>query len=109
MASLFQMPVDPYEQPNSHRPLDFWGRNLVDHLITLLPKLLNPHGVAYLMQLSILGQARTAELLARHNLRSRVVDFAFFDFHSLFQDRKTQIERVEKLSDAYHLHFGGTT
>ena len=107
VASLYQMPVDPYEQPNSHRPLDFWGRNLVDHLITLLPKLLNPRGVCYLMQLSILGQARTAELLARHNLRSRVVDFAFFDFHSLFDERKKQIERVEKLSDAYHLHFGG--
>ena len=27
VASLYQMPVDPYEQPNTHRPLDFWGRN----------------------------------------------------------------------------------
>ena len=106
VASLYQMPVDPYEQPNSHRPLDFWGRNLIDHLITLLPRLLKPRGVAYLMQLSIVGQARTAELLARAGFQSHVVDFAFFDFHDLFHQRKSQIARVEELSDAYHLRFG---
>jgi S-methylmethionine-dependent homocysteine/selenocysteine methylase/SAM-dependent methyltransferase len=105
VASLYQMPVDPYEQPNSHRPLDFWGRNLLDHLITLLPRLLGPGGVAYLMQLSILGQARTAELLARSGFQARVVDFGFFDFHRLFMERRAQIERVEELSDAYHLRF----
>jgi 23S rRNA G2069 N7-methylase RlmK/C1962 C5-methylase RlmI len=105
VASLYQMPVDPYEQPNSHRPLDFWGRNLVDHLFTLLPKLLNDGGVAYVMQLSILGQERTAELLAEGGFQSRVVDFEFFAFHSLFEQRKDQIDRVEELSDAYHLRF----
>jgi S-methylmethionine-dependent homocysteine/selenocysteine methylase/SAM-dependent methyltransferase len=105
VASLYQMPVDPYDQPNSHRPLDFWGRNLVDHLITLLPRLLTEDGVAYIMQLSILGQARTAELLTRAGYDSRVVDFGFFDFHQLFQERQAQIERVEELSDAYHLKF----
>jgi release factor glutamine methyltransferase len=105
VASLYQMPVDPYEQPNSHRPLDFWGRNLLDHLIALLPRLLMTGGVAYLMQLSILGQARTAELLARSGFQARVADFAFFDFHQLFQERRAQIERVEQLSDAYHLRF----
>src|SRR4051795_4516554 len=105
VASLYQMPVDPYEQPNSHRPLDFWGRNLLDHLITLLPRLLAPGGTAYVMQLSILGQARTAELLARAGYEAKVVDFAFFDFHQLFTERKPHIERVEALSDAYHLRF----
>jgi S-methylmethionine-dependent homocysteine/selenocysteine methylase/SAM-dependent methyltransferase len=105
VASLYQMPVDPYEQPSTHRPLDFWGRNLVDHLITLLPRLLTDDGVAYIMQLSILGQARTAELLAAAGFQSRVVDFGFFDFHQLFEERQAQIERVEELSDAYHLRF----
>jgi S-methylmethionine-dependent homocysteine/selenocysteine methylase len=105
VASLYQMPVDPYEQPNSHRPLDFWGRNLLDHLFTLLPKLLADGGVAYVMQLSILGQERTAELLAEGGFQSRVVDFEFFAFHSLFEQRKEQIDRVEELSDAYHLRF----
>ena len=37
VASLYQMPVDPFEQVSSHRPLDYWGRNLIDHLIGLLP------------------------------------------------------------------------
>jgi S-methylmethionine-dependent homocysteine/selenocysteine methylase/SAM-dependent methyltransferase len=105
VASLYQMPVDPYDQPNSHRPLDFWGRNLFDHLITLLPRLLANDGVAYVMQLSILGQARTAELLARAGFEAKVVDFAFLDFHALFHKRREQIERVEQLSDAYHLRF----
>jgi S-methylmethionine-dependent homocysteine/selenocysteine methylase/SAM-dependent methyltransferase len=105
VASLYQMPVDPYEQPSGHRPLDFWGRNLLDHLITLLPKLLTDDGVAYLMQLSILGQERTAELLAEAGFQARVADFEFFAFHSLFEQRKEQIERVEELSDAYHLRF----
>ena len=105
VASLYQMPVDPYEQPSGHRPLDFWGRNLLDHLITLLPKLLTEDGVAYLMQLSILGQERTAELLAEAGFQARVADFEFFAFHSLFERRKAQIERVEELSDAYHLRF----
>jgi hypothetical protein len=105
VASLYQMPVDPYDQPNSHRPRDFGGRNLVDHRITLLPRLLTREGVAYVMQQSILGQARTAELLARAGFEAKVVDFAFFDFHRLFKERKEQIERVEELSDAYHLRF----
>jgi S-methylmethionine-dependent homocysteine/selenocysteine methylase/SAM-dependent methyltransferase len=105
VASLYQMPVDPYDEPNSHRPLDFWGRNLLDHLITLLPTLLEDDGVAYLMQLSILSQTRTADLLAEHGFSSRVVDFAFFTFHELFAQRRRQIERVEELSDAYHLRF----
>ncbi|HKE81593.1 MAG TPA: homocysteine S-methyltransferase family protein [Solirubrobacteraceae bacterium] len=105
VASLYQMPVDPYEQPNSHRPLDFWGRNLLDHLFTLLPKLLADDGVAYVMQLSILGQERTAELLAEGGFETKIADFEFFAFHDLFAQRKDQIDRVEELSDAYHLTF----
>jgi len=57
------------------------------------------------MQLSILSQTRTADLLAERGFGSRVVDFAFFTFHELFIQRKRQIERVEELSDAYHLRF----
>ena len=59
VASLYQMPVDPYEQFTGHRPLDYWGRNLVDHFIRLLPRVLADEGVAYLMQLSIISQLRT--------------------------------------------------
>ncbi len=103
VASLYQMPVDPFEQFAGHRPLDFWGRNLVDHLIGLLPRLLVDDGVALVMQLSILSQRQTAELLDRLGLRARVVETGFFPFTELFEENREQIERVEQLSDAYHL------
>ena len=104
-ASLYQMPVDPYEEPSGHRPLDYWGRNLLDHFIRLLPRLLTEDGIAYVMQLSILGQRRTAQLLADGGLEAKVVDFSFFPFGHVFLQNKSQIDRVEQLSDAYHLRF----
>jgi S-methylmethionine-dependent homocysteine/selenocysteine methylase len=106
VASLYQMPVDPYEQFTGHRPLDYWGRNLVDHLLGLLPSLLEEDGVAYLMQLSILSQLETATHLEAAGLVSRVVDFGFFPFGESFERNRAQIERVEQLSDAYHLRLG---
>ena len=106
VASLYQMPVDPYEQFTGHRPLDYWGRNLVDHLIGLLPRLLAEGGVAYLMQLSILSQLETAAHLEAAGLTGRVVDFGFFPFSESFEPNREQIERVEQLSDAYHLRLG---
>lgn len=106
VASLYQMPVDPMGDVSGHRPVDFWGRNLLDHLIRLLPKLLTEDGVAYLMQISILGQLRTAELLDKAGFEARVVDFAFFHFSPVFYENMEQINRVEQLSDAYHLQFG---
>jgi homocysteine S-methyltransferase len=108
VASLYQMPNDPFEQLSSHRPLDYWGRSLFDHLLRLLPKLLTEDGRAYLMQLSILSQSETIRTLARHGLRSRVIDFSFFEFSSMFDDYAAQIKRVEELSDSYHLRFGDT-
>ncbi len=107
VASLYQTPVDPFEQATtSHRPLDYWGRNLIDHLIHLLPEALADDGTAYIMQLSIIGERRTAELLDRHGFRARVVDFSFFEFSDLFRSKSEQILRVEELSDAYHLTIG---
>src|SRR5262249_17465068 len=40
VASLYQMPVNPFQPVSSHRPVDYWGRSLLDHLIGLLPHLL---------------------------------------------------------------------
>jgi S-methylmethionine-dependent homocysteine/selenocysteine methylase/SAM-dependent methyltransferase len=105
VASLHQMPVDPFEEPSGHRPLDYWGRSLLDHFLGLLPKLLSPEGRAYVMQLSIIGQGRTAEILATSDLDAEVVDFSFFPFSDLFKSNREQIERVEARSDAYHLQF----
>ncbi|MCY7303387.1 MAG: homocysteine S-methyltransferase family protein [Thermoleophilia bacterium] len=107
VASLYQMPVDPYEEPSGHRPLDFWGRNLFDRFLALLPDLLTDTGRALVLQLSVLGQVRTAELLASHGLEARVVDYSFFPFGEVFEAHASQIARVEELSDAHHLAVGG--
>jgi S-methylmethionine-dependent homocysteine/selenocysteine methylase/SAM-dependent methyltransferase len=107
VASLYQMPVDPAEQVSTHRPLDYWGRNLLDHLIALLPEALAEDGVAYLMQLSILSQERTSALLAERGFEAKVVDYSFFEVTELFQRGSEHIAHVEGLTDAYHLTFGG--
>jgi S-methylmethionine-dependent homocysteine/selenocysteine methylase/SAM-dependent methyltransferase len=106
VASLYQMPVDPFEQVTTHRPLDFWGRNLIDHLIKLLPGALADDGTAYVMQLSIIGEQQTITQLDALGYQSRVVSFAFFEFHDLFKEKSEQIARVEEQSDAYHLRLG---
>jgi hypothetical protein len=58
------------------------------------------------MLLSILSQERTQDLLEQNGLRSEVVDFAFFPFTEHFRESQEHIERVEGLSDAYHLKIG---
>jgi hypothetical protein len=60
------------------------------------------------LQLSIIGERRTTQLLDSLGYQSRVVDFGFFEFSDLFHERSEQIERVEELSDAYHLRLGDT-
>jgi S-methylmethionine-dependent homocysteine/selenocysteine methylase/SAM-dependent methyltransferase len=107
VASLYQLPVDPFEEPTGHRPLDYWGRTLLDHFLRLLPKLLAPGGTAYVMQLSIVGQLATERLLAAGGLQARVAEFSFFPFGPLFERNRAQIERVEQLSDGYHIEVGG--
>jgi S-methylmethionine-dependent homocysteine/selenocysteine methylase/SAM-dependent methyltransferase len=103
VASLYQMPVDPFQEPSGHRPLDYWGRNLLDHFIAILPRLLTENGKAYVMQLSIIGQRETARQLHKAGLAARVVDYTFFPFSELFEANREQIERVEQLSDAFAL------
>ena len=46
-----------------------------------------------------------AQLLAEGGLEAKVVDFSFFPFGPIFLQNKGQIDRVEQLSDAYHLRF----
>jgi homocysteine S-methyltransferase len=107
VASLYQLPVDPFEQAGGHRPLDYWGRNLLDHLLGLLPLLLADGGKALVMQLSVLSRLQTEALLEQHGLAARIVDFGFFPFTPIFERSTTQIERVEQLSDAFHLSLAG--
>jgi homocysteine S-methyltransferase len=107
VASLYQMPVDPMGEITGHRAVDFWGRNLLDHLIWMLPNTLADGGTAYIMQVSILSQLQTAQKLEEAGLSCKVIDFAFFHFSPIFYENMAQIEHVEQISDAYHLKFSG--
>jgi cyclopropane fatty-acyl-phospholipid synthase-like methyltransferase len=107
VASLYQKPTDPFDRLSSHRVPDYWGRNLVDQLIAKLPEALAPEGVAYIVQLSILSQQRTAELLTERGLVGHPVDYTLFDLPDEQRESRAQIGRVEELSDAYHLTVGG--
>jgi hypothetical protein len=59
------------------------------------------------LHLSILSRERTEDLLAAHGLQAAVVDFGFFPMNEHFLDSLAQVEKVEDLSDAYHLDVGG--
>ena len=109
VASLHQQPADPAGAVSTHRAVDYWGRQLVDQLIAKLPDALAPEGVAYVMQLSLLSQQRTAELLDAAGFRAEVVDWSMFGARAVRRAPRTQIERVEELSDAYHLRVGDAT
>ena len=106
VASLYQMPVDPEGEPQAERPPDFWGRDLLDLFLRLLPQLLVDGGRALVLQLSIVGQEQTAALLEELGLEGRIVDFGFFPFGPLFTRNAAQIAVVESLSDAHHIHVG---
>ncbi len=103
VASLYQTPVDPHKGESCLRPADFWGRNVFDHLINLLPGLLEEGGIAYLMQISVLSQRETVRLMRKAGLKCKVIDFSFFQFGESFMENIEQIRHVEELSDAYHL------
>ena len=105
VASLYQMPTDPKGQLSGHRPVDYWGRNLLDHCITQLPNLLTDDGTAYIMQISLLGQKETGRLFREVGVKSRIVDYSLYQFTPIFLENMPQIERVEEASDAYHFAY----
>ena len=106
VACVDQIPVDPEQQVTGHRPIDYWGRTPLDPVLTKLTDALAPEGAAYVVQLSILSQRRTAELLAAAGLEVRVVEYGVFPFPRELEDHRAQIERVERLSDAAHPRIG---
>lgn len=107
VASLYQTPVDPLQQLSGHRPLDYWGRNLVDHLISKLPEALAPDGVAYVVHLSVLSRTQTEARLYQAGASARVVAYSVLPFDRSLQQNRPQLDQVERLSDAYHLDIGG--
>ena len=107
VASLAQQPADPFQQTSTHRPVDYWGRILLDQLLGKLPQALAPEGVAYVVHLSVLSQQATDRLLAANGLQASVVDVGLFPFPPELEATRTQIRRVEELSDAHHVQLGG--
>ena len=107
VASLSQQPADPFQQTSTHRPVDYWGRILLDQLIGKLPQALAPEGVAYVVHLSVLSQQATDRLLVAHGLQASVVDVGLFPFPPELEAARTQVRRVEELSDAHHVQLGG--
>jgi hypothetical protein len=63
--------------------------------------------VAYVVQLSIVGEQRTVQRLEHLGYTVRVVDYAVVPLDSVVDDASTQIEHVESHSDAYGLKVGG--
>jgi S-methylmethionine-dependent homocysteine/selenocysteine methylase/SAM-dependent methyltransferase len=107
VACVEQTPVDPEQQHvGGRRAVDYWGRAPMDHLLNKLTYALAPEGVAYVTQLSLLSQQRTAELLSTAGLEVQVVDYEIFPFPPELDDHREQIARVEELSDAHHLRIG---
>jgi S-methylmethionine-dependent homocysteine/selenocysteine methylase/SAM-dependent methyltransferase len=108
VASLPQAPQDPYQQVTTHMVGDYWGRSLLDQVIRKLPNALAPDGVAYVVHLSTVSQAATSEMLRRSSLSESVVDHRPYRFPASLVGATAQIDRVEELSDAYHLRLGST-
>ena len=106
VACVEQTPVDPEQRLAGHRPVDYWGRTPLDPVLAKLADALAPEGVAYVMQLSILSQQHTAELLAGAGLDARVVAYDVFAFGPEHAEHRAQIEMVEALSDASHVRIG---
>lgn len=105
VASLYQMPTDPRGQLSAHRPVDYWGRNIFDHFLEMLPSIMAENGTAYVMQISLLGQARTDVILREHGFSTRVVDFNLYNFSDVFLDNRDQIQHVAAESDAFYFSF----
>jgi S-methylmethionine-dependent homocysteine/selenocysteine methylase/SAM-dependent methyltransferase len=107
VACVEQIPVDPEQHVAGHRPVDYWGRTPLEPVLAKLADALAPEGVAYVVQLSILSQRRTAELLAAAGLSVHVVDYEVFPFPAELDEHRAQIRRVERFSDASHVRSGG--
>jgi len=108
VACLPQAPQDPYQQVTAHMVGDYWGRSLLDQVIRKLPAALAPDGVAYVVHLSTVPRSTTTEMLRRFGLTATVVAHRPYRFPASLVDAAPQIDRVEELSDAYHLQLGRT-
>jgi len=109
VANLPQVPVDPASQLSSHRPIDYWGRGLVDQVLAKLPDALAEEGRALVTLTSLLSQTRTSELLGELGLRAEVVAWEVGPQPPAYRPGEEHLAHVEELGDGYRLHVGGDT
>jgi S-methylmethionine-dependent homocysteine/selenocysteine methylase/SAM-dependent methyltransferase len=106
VASLPQVPIDPVLQLSSHRPADFWGRGLVDQVLTKLPEALASEGRALITLTSLLSRERTDELMAGLGLDAEVVAWEVHETAGGALPTREHLEAVERASDGYMLTIG---
>ena len=107
VASLQQQPADPFQQTSTHRPVDYWGRILLDQLLAKLAPGAGARG-RRLRRPPLRPLARGNRPAARgRRPGAAVVDVGLFPFPPELEAARTQIRRVEELSDAYHVQLGG--
>jgi SAM-dependent methyltransferase len=106
VANVSQIPRDPAGERSSHRPVDYWGRGLVDQLLTKLPGALALEGVALVTITSILSRIRTQELLTAHGLSCEVVAWELTGVPDSPCWHEAHIGQIEDLSDAFRVTVG---
>jgi S-methylmethionine-dependent homocysteine/selenocysteine methylase len=106
VANLPQMPIDPLSELSSHRPTDYWGRGLVDHVIAKLPRAMAAEGRALLTMTSLLSRAQTLDLLARNGLAAEVVAWQIEPLPEEYRAHREHLAHVEQGCDGYMLDVG---
>ncbi len=106
VGCLPQVPVDPRSQLSSHRPTDYWGRGLVDQMISKLPHALAAEGQALLAVTSLLSRERTVARLADAGLTGEVVAWELQDLPAGYREHLDHLAKVQSSSDAYLVSVG---
>ena len=104
VASLYQMPVDPsWSRPVTGRPTSGAATSSTTSFGSSRARSPPGHGVPDAVVDHLPGSDRGTSRGA--GFTARVVDYSFFPFGPLFDENREQIERVEQLSDAYHIRM----
>jgi S-methylmethionine-dependent homocysteine/selenocysteine methylase len=106
VANLPQVPIDPSLQLQSHRPTDYWGRGLLDRVISQLPEALAPEGRALITLTSLLSAEQTDELIRASGLAAEVIAWEVADAPILTEDHRAHLANVRRLSDAFLVSIG---
>jgi release factor glutamine methyltransferase len=106
VANLPQLPVDPLSHLSSHRPIDYWGRGLIDQVIGKLPHALAEEGRALLTLTSLISRERTLAVVDQVGLAADVIAVELQDLPEDYRQRTEHLARVEHGSDGYVVNVG---